>query len=207
MPENSPDRSIPSSERLPSKSLRVGNYNYAGANLFMTFVVGPAILGWLVYLAVTGGVRDEQGQPSVTPVIVLIVIGSTIQVGAMIYSLNVPVLWVEIGHTLRYATLVRVHEWDWGNVQRIWFERDDSKVHTLIPVTLVKRHVLAIQVNEARSLRVLIPTSQLTLIATIMELHPRFKDSPYDEEPIAEGPEEEYWDESDESAWTSDEDD
>lgn len=190
-----------------SKCLRIGNFNYAGAQLFGAFVIGPAVLGWLIYIAWTGGFRDDQGERTLVLNVILIVAGSLIQVAVLFYAFILPVLWVEIGRTLRYATLLRVHDVDWGDVQRIWFDREDSKLHTLVPVTLVERHVLVINVSEHRSLRVLVPTSRLPLIAAIMELHPRFKNSPFDEEPIAEQPEEEYWDESDESAWNDDDDD
>jgi hypothetical protein len=199
--------SDPSPSRELSKSLRVNNYNLAGGSIFVVMVVGPLVLGWLVYLIVMGGVRNEDGELTLVLPIILLVIGSVIQLIAIVYALTVPVLWVEIGGTLRYATLLRVHDVDWGDVQRIWFDREDVKLHTLLPVTLVERFVLAIQVSEYRSLRVLVPTSRMPLVAAIMNLHPKFKDSPFDDEPVDEVPEEEYWDESDETAWNDDEDD
>jgi hypothetical protein len=140
----------------------------------------------MIWLAAHGRVVDQQGKPSTSAAVAITTLLGLGELAACVYALRVPVLWVEIGPILRYATAMTVREVAWGDVQRIWIDREDWKagVPPLVSVTLVKHFVLVIQINDYKDLRVLVPTASKNLIERIMQQHPRFKDSPFDDEPL-----------------------
>jgi hypothetical protein len=178
-----PPESASPSKVVTDDRLRISNYNHAGVPLAVAFVIGPTILfgsAWLAWnttttSAVVGGNRSE-------PIAILVFVGLA-EIVACIYAIRIPTLWVEIGPTLRYATLWAIRDFAWEDVQRIWIDREDWEGgFGPFTVTYAKHFVLVIQIDDHKDLRVLIPTDRKYLIEAIMRQHPRFKDSPYDDE-------------------------
>jgi hypothetical protein len=179
MATTNPYQSPPEVGPAPDRLL-IRNFNHAGGALAMAFVIGPLLIAGTIGLIVTGRMRAPlEGQLTILSLMVLA------EIAGLIYAVRVPTLWVELGPTLRYGSLATLHEVEWGNVQRIWFDREDeSALIGPVRVTLSANQALAIQINDYNDLRVVVPSDKLQWVKAILSRHPRFKDSPYDEDAI-----------------------
>jgi hypothetical protein len=138
-PYRSPTTSSAGAKPLDDR-IRISNFNHAGVPLAIAFVIGPILLAGLIWLAAHGRVVNGQGIPANSEALAIIALVGLAEVVACAYALRVPVLWLEIGPTLRYATALAVREVAWDNVQRIWIDREDWKGRAapFVAVTFVK---------------------------------------------------------------------
>jgi hypothetical protein len=166
------------------RPLRLYNFNHAGVPLFVALVVCPGLLALSIWAVAEGRWQNNQGQPQ-NEFGVAVCAGLAIAtLVAAFYVCRVPVLWVEIGSALRYRTLLTVHEYDWADVQRIWFDREDHEGHFafFFTITWAVHHVLVIMINDYKDLRVLVPQGKLAQLQSLMAIHPRFALQAIDDE-------------------------
>jgi hypothetical protein len=159
--------------------LRLANFNHTGVPYAVAFVIGPLLLAGLFWMLATGRVRQSQDSPQPidwSGALAVAAIGIALETVAIVYAVRWPVLWIEVGPTLQYAKLLSRHEVSWSDVQRIWLERRAERP------AFVERTYLVIQIDDYHDLDVFVPAERVALVAQIMQQHPRFKNSPYDEE-------------------------
>jgi hypothetical protein len=115
-------------------SIKISNWNYAGAPLFLGLVVAPLMLAVPFLLFSNGWPTDRHGQPMDWPIVgilVLMFVGGGI---ALIYNaFTSPVLWISLGETLRYRKTLGVHEREWRDVKSVRFRLEQSQMPTKLP--------------------------------------------------------------------------
>jgi hypothetical protein len=192
MPETNPYAAPQPAPAAAADRILIRNYNQAGGPLAIALLFGPLALAALIW-AVAGGHLSDPGEMGTGAGIMLIVLGCLAELSAIIYALRVPVLWAEIGPTLRYGSLLGAKEVDWNDVQRIWVDRDDTDVRVLplVSIKMATHWMLVIRINDYKDLNFHVPTASMGLVETVMRRHPRFKDSPFDDEPPDESGEDE----------------
>ena len=160
------------------------NLNHAGVPLLVAFVIGPVLTGGLAWFVLNGRFGNNPDQPETATGFVFLGLACFANLAALIYAFRVPVIWLEIGPSLRYATIAARHEVQWDDVQRIWFDREDYhwQFMPFARVTVAEHHVLVIQINDYKDLRFLVPTKDKSFLALLMVRHPNFKHSPFDDE-------------------------
>jgi len=185
MPDTNPYAAPQVAATADSDCILIRNFDQAGVPLAIALFFGPLLLGGLIWLVANGRLVNDQGQSTFVASITIIVFGCLAELAAIIYAVRVPVLWAEIGPTLRYGSLVGTREVDWNDVQRIWVDRDDTHVRVLplVGIKVATHWMLVIRINDYKDLEFHVPTERMELVEGIMRRHPRFKDSPFDEEP------------------------
>jgi hypothetical protein len=156
----------------PADRILVRNYNYAGGELAMVLVIGPLLIAGMVWLIVNGRMRDTplSGQIIILAMMVLA------ELAGLVLALRNSTLWIELGPTIRYGSLIMAHEVEWSDVQRLWFDRDDKYVGVWpARVTLELRHILVIEISDSKDLRVHVPSKKLSILEAMLSRHPRFR--------------------------------
>ena len=178
MSRDNPYQSPSSDVAQPSGRIRITNYNLAGGPLAVAFVIGPLLLLGAYSATVSGWSKLPESQRGGR--VAWLTLWSAVELGALVYAVRVPILWVEIGPTLRHATLTRIQETPWPSVQRIWFDRQDERGPLF--VKFASHHALVVQINDYQEVRAIVPADRLNLIHAIVAKLPQFKNSPFDEE-------------------------
>ena len=184
MPETNPYAAPQPAPGAAADRILIRNYNQAGGPLAIALLFGPLALAGLIW-AVASGRLDDPGELGTGAGVALILLGCLAELAAIFYAVRVPVLWAEIGPTLRYGSLLGAREVDWNDVQRIWVDRDDTdvRVFPLVSIKMATHWMLVIRINDYKDLNFHVPTASMELVEAVMRRHPRFKDSPFDEEP------------------------
>ena len=168
----------PKSEASVLGSVRLTNYNLAGGPFLFAVLVGPLLLGFMLWSSLQNWSRlsdAEHGRRILWPTIL-----GAAELAAVVYSIRVPIWWVEIGPMLRYAKLLRVYEVPWANVQRIWWDLHNERGPMFIK--FATHHALIMRLDDYNDIKVLVPGDKRDQVNAIVSRHLQFKNSPFDDD-------------------------
>ncbi|MDX1946819.1 MAG: hypothetical protein SFU86_15565 [Pirellulaceae bacterium] len=169
--------------------MRFYNLNHAGVPLALAFVILPLALFGIGFLKATGRLVTQHGEPSQEGAMFLAIVLGVGELVALIYACYVPVLWFEIGPTLRYRSLLRSNDVDWRDVKRIWFDAEQQVRRIGAFIIFYGRiyRYLNIRLDDYKDLQVLVSAEREAALRSILQTHRNYRDSPFDEdEPAGE---------------------
>lgn len=165
-------------------AVRLTNINLAGGPLVFAIVVGPAILaasGWYAATNWSAMTADEQGRR-----LLWLGLYVAVELAALAYAIFVPIWWVEIGPTFRYAKLLKRYEVDWNSVQRIWWDVHHERGPLFI--RFATHRALIVRLDDYNDIKVLVAGHLCSRVNAIVSRFRQFRDSPFDEEHADVGP-------------------
>jgi hypothetical protein len=150
-------RSVRDMETTEPTRVRIGNWNYAGVDLTLGFVIFPALLGVITWAALTGRFAEKTGETDWKLVYGFVGVIAVATILMFYNALTSPVLWIELGNQVAYRTPLGSKSYEWSKVPSLRFEDELSKVKG---VPIGQHRILVILLRNKKELRVKVTADQ-----------------------------------------------
>lgn len=158
--------------------IRIYNWNYAGAPMFLGFIVAPAMVLGFAFFVATGRIVGDDG-PSDPGMIIMLSVGTLILAGILVYrACTLAVLWLEVGDRIRYRKPLWTVARPWSDIKEVCLETEAGLRQPILvtPIFTVSKaltvhSVLVIQFRDETDVRVKIRQKQLPFVEAIRSRH------------------------------------